>query len=128
MSISLRRYELLLPLRFNDGQSVSDSLIADTLVEMEQRFGSVSAETQVIRGQWRHQGQSYHNELVRAFVDVEDTSANRKFFISFKTVSKGESVKDGRQPFSAILYIFPLGHRFLLESGAEGWTHDTGAR
>ncbi len=70
MSTTLRSYELLLPLRFNDGQPVPDSLIADTLVEVEQRFGSVSAETQVIRGQWRHQGQSYRDELVRVFVDV----------------------------------------------------------
>ena len=30
MSRSLRRYEILLPLRFNDGQPVPDDLIADT--------------------------------------------------------------------------------------------------
>ena len=30
MSKSLRRYEILLPLRFNDGQAVPDDLIADT--------------------------------------------------------------------------------------------------
>jgi hypothetical protein len=48
MSTTLRRYELLLPLRFNDGQPVPDSLIADSLVELEQRFGAVSSETQVI--------------------------------------------------------------------------------
>jgi hypothetical protein len=47
----LRRYEILLPRRYNDGQPVPDSLIADTLVELEQRFGSVSSETQIIRGQ-----------------------------------------------------------------------------
>jgi hypothetical protein len=64
----LRRYELLLPLRFNDGQPVPDALIADTLVELEQHFGAVSSETQNIRGQWRHQGQAYRDELVRVFV------------------------------------------------------------
>jgi hypothetical protein len=56
---------------------------------VEQRFGSVSAETQVIRGQWRQQGQSYRDELVRIFVDVEDTSAHREFFIAFKEKLKG---------------------------------------
>ena len=30
-----RRYEILLPLRFNDGQAVPDALIADTLLELE---------------------------------------------------------------------------------------------
>jgi hypothetical protein len=53
MSTPLRRYELLLPRRFNDGQPVPDSLIADTL-ELEQRFGAVSSEAQVIKGQWTH--------------------------------------------------------------------------
>lgn len=84
MSTTLRRYELLLPLRYNDGQPVPESLIADTLVELEQRFGAVSSETQVIRGQWRHQGQQYRDELVRVFVDVADTGENREFFVAYK--------------------------------------------
>src|SRR2546421_8274293 len=84
MSTMLRRYESLLPLRFNDSQPVPDSLIADTLVELEQRFGAVSSETQVIRGQWRHQGQSYRDELVRVFVDVADTGESREFFAAYK--------------------------------------------
>ncbi len=33
MSKSLRRYEILLPLRFNDGQSVPDDLVAETFLE-----------------------------------------------------------------------------------------------
>src|SRR6266853_123783 len=55
MSERLRRFELLLPLRFNDGQPVPDDLIADTLLELRQQFGAVSSETQVIRGIWEHQ-------------------------------------------------------------------------
>jgi hypothetical protein len=52
MSSSYRRYEILLPLRFNDGQPVPDELIADTLLELRQQFGAVSSETQIIRGYW----------------------------------------------------------------------------
>ena len=88
MSTTLRRYEILLPRRFNDGQPVPDSLIADTLVELEQRFGSVSSETQVIRGQWTYQGQSYRDDLVRVFVDVADTEENRAFFVAYKNELK----------------------------------------
>jgi hypothetical protein len=84
MSTTLRRFEFLLPLRFNDGQPVPDSLIADTLVELERPFGAVSAETQVIRGLWRNQGQSYRDELVRVFVDVPDTGDSREFFVTYK--------------------------------------------
>jgi len=46
-----RRYELLLPLRFNDGTAVPDELFADTWLELEQRFGALSVESQHIRGQ-----------------------------------------------------------------------------
>jgi hypothetical protein len=84
MSRSLRRFEILLPLRFNDGQAVPERLIADTLLEIEQQFGTVSSETQIIQGRWHHEGQPYRDELVRVFVDVADSPANREFFEHFK--------------------------------------------
>jgi hypothetical protein len=84
MSRSLRRYEILLPLRFNDGQSVPDDLVAETLLELEQQFGAVSTETQTIRGLWRHEGASYRDDLVRVFVDVADEPEHREFFLTFK--------------------------------------------
>jgi hypothetical protein len=84
MSSTLRRFEILLPLRFNDGQPVPDDLVGETLLELRQRFGAVSAETQVIRGHWQHQGEVYRDELVRVFVDVADTGENREFFVAFK--------------------------------------------
>ena len=48
MSDSFRRFEILLPQRFNDGRPVPEELIADTLLELEERFGAVSSETQTI--------------------------------------------------------------------------------
>jgi len=84
MSRALRRFEVLLPLRFNDGQPVPDDLIADTLIELEERFGAVSSETQTIRGLWRYEGQPYRDDLVRVFVDVPDEPESRQFFVEFK--------------------------------------------
>lgn len=84
MSRSLRRFEVLLPRRFNDQQPVPDELVADTLLDLERQFGAVSSETQIIRGLWQQEGQSYRDELVRVFVDVADTSENRAFFEEFK--------------------------------------------
>ena len=65
MKKSWRRYEVLLPLQFNDGSPVPDALIAQTLLELRQKFGALSAETQTIRGQWRHGGKVYRDELMR---------------------------------------------------------------
>ena len=84
MSSLQRRFEILLPLRFNDGQPVPDDLIAETLLEVERQFGFVSAETQAIRGMWEHEGQTYRDELVRVFVDVPNQRKNRAFFVRFK--------------------------------------------
>jgi hypothetical protein len=88
MSRSLRRFEILLPLRFNDGSPVPDDLIADLLLQLEQRFGAVSSETQTIRGLWHHEGQSYRDELMRVFVDAPDASETRQFFLEFKEILK----------------------------------------
>ena len=70
MSISGRRFEILLPLRFNDGSPVPEALIANTLVELRRNFGAVSSETQRIEGQWQHAGQVYRD-------DPDDQSSDR---------------------------------------------------
>ena len=81
---ALRRYEILLPSQFNGGRSVPENLIAGTLVELEQQFGAVSCETQIIQGLWRREGELYRDGLIRVFVDVEDTAQNRDFFVQLK--------------------------------------------
>lgn len=84
MSTSFRRFEILLPLRFNDGRSVPDELIADTILELRQQFGAVSAETQTIRGVWSQDAEVYRDDLIRLFVDTLDTEASRTFFVELK--------------------------------------------
>ena len=88
MSEAFRRFELLLPVRFNDGRPVPDELIGTTLLELRQQFGAVSCETQTIRGVWQHEGQIYRDDLVRIFVDTPDTPASREFFAQFKQRTK----------------------------------------
>lgn len=88
MSKMVRRFEILLPLRFNDGSPIPDEAVADTLLELEQKFGAVSSDTQTIRGRWRHEGQSYRDDLIRVFVDVADESESRQFFIEYKELLK----------------------------------------
>ena len=84
MSRMVRRFEVLLPLRFNDGTTVPDAAVADTLLEFEQQFGAVSCETQTIRGRWRSDGQSYRDDLIRVFVDVPDAPESREYFVAAK--------------------------------------------
>jgi hypothetical protein len=75
---------VLPPLRFNDGSPVPEDSVADTLIELEERFGAVFCKTQTIRGHWRHEGQPYRDDLIRDFVDVTDAPENRQFFVEFE--------------------------------------------
>jgi hypothetical protein len=45
MSKEFRRFELLLPLRSNDGEPIPDEIIGATLRELREQFGAVSCES-----------------------------------------------------------------------------------
>ena len=48
MNREFRRFELLVPLRFNDGEPIPEESIGITLAELQEQFGAVSFETQTI--------------------------------------------------------------------------------
>jgi len=50
MSSKWRRYEVLLPLQFNDGRPVSGDWLAEDVLEIVDFFGAVSYETQKVEG------------------------------------------------------------------------------
>lgn len=56
MSNKLRRFEILLPLQFNDGRDVPPEWLADAVLEIVEKFDAASYETQKVEGHWRHQG------------------------------------------------------------------------
>ena len=87
MSLS-RRYELLVPLLFNDGTPVPEPLLAETFAELREQFGAVTWETQVVRGSWEQEGSIYDDNLTRFFVDVPDVPEHREFFTSYKETLK----------------------------------------
>jgi hypothetical protein len=84
MTNSFRRYEIHLPLRFNDGSTVPDEFFGQVAVQLRKQFHAASFETSIIRGIWEHQDQIYRDELVRVFVDVPDTDENKAFFKEYK--------------------------------------------
>jgi hypothetical protein len=88
MSRALRRFEILLPLKFNDGTVVPAEFTGETIIELRQRFGAVSCETQVIRGIWQHAGEDFRDELVRVFIDVPDLPEHREFMTAYKETLK----------------------------------------
>jgi len=69
---------------------VPDELIAGALLELEERFGAVSCETQTIRGLWRHEDELFRDELIRVYVDAPDLPESRQFFLDFKERAKAK--------------------------------------
>jgi hypothetical protein len=80
----LRRFEFLLPLRFNNGEKVPENLLTESIMEVRNKFGAGSSETQVIQGHSELQGEIFRDPLARVFVDVPDIPENRVFFLQLK--------------------------------------------
>ncbi len=97
------RFELLLPLQFNDGRRVPRELLAETAFEIKRRFGGVSWESQVIEGIWQQGGGEFRDQLNRSFVDAEDTPENRRFFTGLKS-----RLKTRFQQFDIWLTVHPI--------------------
>ena len=81
-----RRYEILLPLKHNDGRPVSDDKLNETREELVEQFDGISIQPQSILGIWVHEGTRYEDTCVRLTVDIEDTPENRQFFLDFKQI------------------------------------------
>ena len=84
MSSSWRRFEVLLPLRFNDGREVPPEWLAEAVLEVVERFGAASYKTQKVEGHWRHGAVAYRDDLVRVVVDVPDSPEHREWVKDFK--------------------------------------------
>ena len=84
MSKKWRRFEVMLPRRFNDGREVPADWLSLAALEISDHFRSVSYETQVIEGQWQHAGVVYRDNLARIFVDMPDNKKNRTWMKAFK--------------------------------------------
>ncbi|MBI3271182.1 MAG: hypothetical protein HYZ53_19415 [Planctomycetes bacterium] len=84
MSSKWRRFEVLLPIKRNDGTSVPEEWLAEAVFEIVDHFGAATYETQNVEGHWRHAGVLYRDDLVKLVVDVPESARNRKWMTQFK--------------------------------------------
>jgi hypothetical protein len=82
------RFEILLPLYYNDGRPIEPEKFVHTDDELVQRFGASSTDTIVVRGRWLYQGTIYHDQLLRVRLDVEDTPENWEAIRALKEIMK----------------------------------------
>jgi hypothetical protein len=84
MKSKSRRYEVLLPVRFNDGRDVPDELLGEAVNEIVDQFNAVTFHRETVEGHWRHDETLFRDDLALLVVDVADTMKNRTWMKAYK--------------------------------------------
>jgi len=82
------RYEILLPLFYNDGRRIEEEKFTETDQELVARFDATSTDTIIVKGHWIYQSTLYEDKLVRVRIDTEDTPSNLEFIRNYKEILK----------------------------------------
>jgi hypothetical protein len=82
------RFEILLPLFYNDGRPVEREKFLQTDDELVQAFGATSTDTVIVRGRWVYQSTVYQDQLIRVRLDLDDSPENWQAIRACKEVFK----------------------------------------
>jgi hypothetical protein len=85
MSSKFRRFEILLPIKFNDGRNIPSESIGIAFKEIVTKFGAASYEPESVEGHWIHEDTIYIDALSKIVVDIPDTDQNRQWMRDFKS-------------------------------------------
>src|SRR5947207_802345 len=69
------RYEILLPLNYNDGADTEPEKFDETAEELCEHFGAITQDTVRITGSWKYGGTRYRDTLIRIRLDTMDRAA-----------------------------------------------------
>jgi hypothetical protein len=83
MKSKSRRYEVLLPVRFNDCREVPNELLGEAVNEIVEQFHAVSFYKEAVEGRWRHGETEYRDDLALLVVDIPDTAKHRKWMKAY---------------------------------------------
>ncbi len=78
------RFEILLPLFYNDGRAIEREKLLQTDDELVQLFGATSTDTVRVRGRRLYQSTVYQDQLIRVRLDLRDTHENWQAGRDFK--------------------------------------------
>jgi len=79
------RYEILLPLKYNDGTDIEPEKLLLTKRELVARFGALTVDPAPVEGVWTYEGAAYQDYVL----DIkEDAPEVQEFFEEFKETLK----------------------------------------
>lgn len=82
------RFEILLPLFYNDGRQIEPEKFLQTDDELVRLFGATSTDTVVVRGRWLYKSTIFQDRLIRVRLDLQDTPENWQSVRAFKETLK----------------------------------------
>ena len=82
----MRKYEIYLPLKYNDGESIESAKIVGVWDELADAFGgvTVSSLSAPYQGRWKYGGVEYFDDIIKIEIIVTNDRAARTFFKRFK--------------------------------------------
>jgi hypothetical protein len=83
----IKRFEILLPLNYNDGSDIEPEKFDETAEELADHFGGITQDTIRITGIWKYEGARYRDILLRIRVDSTDADA-ADFLRTYKELLK----------------------------------------
>lgn len=82
------RFEILLPLFYNDGRPIEAEKFLATDDDLIAAFGATSTDQVTVRGRWKYQSTVYSDQLIRVRVDVADAPENQETMRALKETLK----------------------------------------
>ena len=84
MPSSFIRYEVLLPVKRNDGREVEEIKHRVCFNEAPEHFGGATLEPQMLLGRWFHRGKAFEEPMIRLVVEVDDAPESHAWFVTWK--------------------------------------------
>ena len=82
------RYEILLPLCYNDGRLIEPVNFDLTNLELMERFSATTTDMITAVGSWKYQGTVYEDQLLRLVVNIPTSVSADEFFDGYKEILK----------------------------------------
>lgn len=82
----MRKYEIYLPLKYNDGKEIESEKIKRIREDLIRMFGAitVSSLSSPYQGTWKYGGVEYIDDIIKVEIVTSGDRATRKFLKDFK--------------------------------------------
>ncbi|HEY6231730.1 MAG TPA: hypothetical protein VIW64_10725 [Pyrinomonadaceae bacterium] len=82
----MRKYEIYLPLKYNDGKDIEPEKIKQIKEELIAKFGAITASSRSspYQGTWKYGGVEYIDDIIKVEIVTSDDRLTKRFLKDFK--------------------------------------------